>query len=213
MNIVIFGQTGTGKSTFARKLVKYLIEDKRLVVISENIQDIERLADELEFDISLVEITDKNIYQLDFRKLIEQNKYIAFEFEHVIDEELVYALDQIASTIYELKDTLLYIDEAHIFFPKFRCSTELERLIRAGRKNAIINILVTQQLRDLRDVALKQAHYMVVFKLSEHNEIEKIKYYFDVDLLKNLGEYECVIYNKVTGEAEISKSDIIDLMV
>ena len=213
MNIVIFGQTGTGKSTFARKLVKYLIEDKRLVVISENIQDIERLADELEFDISLVEITDKNIYQLDFRKLIEQNKYIAFEFEHVIDEELVYALDQIASTIYELKDTLVYIDEAHIFFPKFRCSTELERLIRAGRKNAIINILVTQQLRDLRDVALKQAHYMVVFKLSEHNEIEKIKYYFDVDLLKNLGEYECVIYNKVTGEAEISKSDIIDLMV
>ena len=213
MNIVIFGQTGTGKSTFARKLVKYLIEDKRLVVISENIQDIERLADELEFDISLVEITDKNIYQLDFRKLIEQNKYIAFEFEHVIDEELVYALEQIASTIYELKDILLYIDEAHIFFPKFRCSTELERLIRAGRKNAIINILVTQQLRDLRDVALKQAHYMVVFKLSEHNEIEKIKYYFDVDLLKNLGEYECVIYNKVTGEAEISKSDIIDLMV
>jgi len=213
MNIVIFGQTGTGKSTFARKLVKYLIEDKRLVVISENIQDIERLADELEFDISLVEVSDKNIYQLDFRKLIEQNKYIAFEFEHVIDEELVYALDQIASTIYELKDILLYIDEAHIFFPKFRCSTELERLIRAGRKNAIINILVTQQLRDLRDVALKQAHYMVVFKLSEHNEIEKIKYYFDVDLLKNLGEYECVIYNKVTGEAEISKSDIIDLMV
>lgn len=211
MNVAVFGQSGTGKSTFASNLVAYLHErNKKVVAISDNVDDLSRVADALDEDFVYVEVTDQNFSSLNYENIVKKYQFVAFEFVNVLSDEIENVMDRICSTIYELGNTIVYIDEAHLFLPRFHSSVEAQRMIRGGRKHAITNIIVTQQLSDLVDVALKQAHYMVIFKMTQHRELEVLKVYVDIELVKDLELYECLVLDRITGEVyKISNSEFV----
>jgi DNA helicase HerA-like ATPase len=214
MNVSIFGQSGTGKSTFASNLVGFLWErGKKVIVVSDNFDDISRVADVLDADLVHVEITDENWASIPYEDIIRKYDYIGFEMVNLLKEEIADVMDRISDTIYNIGNAIVYIDEAHIFLPRFGCSVGAQRLLRGGRKHAITNIVVTQQLSDLVDVALKQAHYMVIFKLTQHRELEVIKVYVDPEEVKALDLYECIILNRVKGTKDVVRNDEIGLMI
>lgn len=215
MNIAVFGQSGTGKSTYAASLFASLYENvDHAVVISDNFDDIDRVARLLEDkDIMHVEVTSKNIDKINFSALAKANtdNILAIECVNLVTEEIADMMDDLCESIYTIGNYLVYIDEAHIFLTRLKCSVAAERLWRGGRKHAITNIAVTQQLRDLRDVVLKQAHYMIIFKMTQHNELDMLKAYIDVDLIKDLDDYECIVLDRLRGKINISKSDLLVL--
>lgn len=201
MNVAIFGQSGTGKSTFASNLVAYLHErNKKVVAISDNVDDLNRVAEAMDEDFVYVEVTDENFDKINYEAVVEKFQFVAFEFVNVLADEIETIMDRICSKIYETGNTIVYIDEAHLFLPRYHCSAEAQRMIRGGRKHAITNIIVTQQLSDLVDVVLKQAHFMVIFKMTQHRELEVLKVYLDVELVKNLELYECIVLDRISGE-------------
>lgn len=214
MNVAIFGQSGTGKSTFAASLFAQMIDEyDRALILTDNFDDIDRVSKLIEdMEIAHVEVTAKNIDKIDFAKLVRMNESIlAIETVNLVADEIEEMMDELCDAVYTQGNYLVYIDEAHLFLPRLKCSIAAERLWRGGRKHAITNIAVTQQLRDLRDVVMKQAHYMIIFKMTQHNELEMLKAYVDVDLIKELDDYECIVLDRLRGKYVVSKSDLIVL--
>lgn len=213
MNISVFGQSGTGKSTFAATLFSTLYDDfidGRGVIITDNFADIERVANLMpDEEITHVEVSSKNVAKINFGKLFIESKILAIESVNLISEEIEDLMDKLSENIYTTGKCLVYIDEAHLFLPRTRCSINAERLLRGGRKHAITNIVVTQQLRDLRDVVLKQAHYMIIFKMTQHNEIDMLKAYLDTSLIYDLEKYQCIVLNRLNQNVWIGSSEML----
>lgn len=124
MNIAVFGQSGTGKSTFASSLFASLYEEvEHGLVITDNFDDIDRVGKLLEDEeIAHIEVTSKNIDKINFPAVLKSAKLVAIECVNLVVEEIEEMMDQICERVYETGNYLVYIDEAHIFLPRLKCS-------------------------------------------------------------------------------------------
>lgn len=209
MTYLIMGKTGTGKSYFAAHLIDQLVKGRKLVAISAHEEDIETLDSICEFNaLKYYEIHSKNYDKLNYSELISSNQHVAFVFINLTDEEQNAVIDSICEAVFNEGNTVLYIDEAHVFFPQNNYPLELERLIRGGRKRGVDVVLVTQQVIDLRKTALKQAHVGIFFRITEENELKKLRAMsIDADVVSNLPLYKCYVYDFITGEGGITSAE------
>lgn len=215
MTFLIMGKTGMGKSYFTCSLIDYLAENRKLVMITDQNRDIEMLDQIVDFPkLTHVEVTGQNVNRIPYAKLISEEQAMAFEFMNVLDDEQNDALNEICRVIYNEGDTVLYIDECHLFFPRFNYPVELERLIRGGRKFGIDTVLVTQQVVDLRKTALRQAYILVLFRITEENELKKLKDMgININIVSNLPPYKCLIIDTITGEESVTDADSFTKMM
>lgn len=198
MNIVITGMTGSGKSYFARNLIAKSI--KPIFAIADNLHDLDELEKVTDREMNLIRIGKNTII-----KEIPDNT--AMMFENVIYEEIEETIDYICSFLFDKGNSIFYVDEAHLFFPNRnlgKSPRELERLLRGGRKRGVDVIMVTQRPQDLNLVAISQAHFLVAFKSAERNTIKGIaeNMMVDPDTILNLGKYEALIYDTITGNID-----------
>ncbi len=205
MNWLIVGKSGTGKSYFARRLVERLSEGKNLIVVDNSTDH-----DEIE-GIYPIEIHQGNISKLSTRKILERVERALLFFTYTEQRSVNRFLDKLCETIWDYKNTVLMIDEAHIFFPRSDYPRGIEMLIRAGRKGGIDTVLITQNFTDLNITALKQAHYLAVFRLTEQNEIERIARRFPEArrIVPDLPEYHLMFIDFMKGKYEVIKNDSI----
>lgn len=201
MNITITGMTGSGKSYFARHLIKDSI--KPVFALADNLHDIEELEKVLGRELNLIRVGKHTVI-----RDIPSNTAIVFE--NVIYEEIENTIDYICSYLYGLGNCIFYVDEAHLFFPNRnigRSPKELERLLRGGRKKGIDVIMITQRPQDLNLVAISQSHFLIAFKSAERNTIKVIaeNMMIDPDKILQLGRYEALIYDTTTGELDKHK--------
>lgn len=211
MTYIVMGKTGTGKSYFAAHLIDLLIKGRKLVAITDQEEDIEMLDSICEFsEMKVFEIDSNNFETIDYGTIIKNNEHVGFVFLNLTDEEQNVVIDEICKVIFALGNIVLYIDEAHKFFPQNNYPIELERLIRGGRKRGIDVVLVTQQVIDLRKTALKQAHVGIFFRITEENELRKLRAMgIDPDVISNLPLYKCFVYDFITGECGMTSAEEI----
>ncbi len=196
-NWLIVGKTGSGKSYFARELIRRSKKPYKVIVDISN----EYSKDRQFAKYGYVYMGRENAYKgYDFVRLIEEKKNVLFEVGDMVNDELVFFLNNLAYCI--PSNTLLVIDEAHQFFPRYRYSIGLERLLRTARKYNIDIVMVTQMIVDLNLVALKQARILVVFQMTEENELKKLKNYIEnaEEVLPELKRGQKIIKDLKTGQ-------------
>jgi len=208
------GKTGTGKTYFATHLVNLLSRKRKLVAIVDQEEDLVTLDMSNPFDeeFYVFDLDDETFQKINYAGIIKQYDRVGFMVLNLLEEEQNEVVDRICSVIYRLGNVVLYIDEAHKFFPQNNYPIELERLIRGGRKRGVDVVLVTQQVIDLRKTALKQAHVGVFFRITEENELKKLRAMgIDANVVANLPLYKCYVVDFMTGESGITCSDDLQL--
>lgn len=209
MIYTIMGKTGTGKSYFAAHLVDMLAKNRRLVAISDQEEDLEVLDEICGFqNFYVFEIDSNNYKKINYAAEIQKYNNVGFVFTNLLEDEQNEIINEICSVIYRFGNTVFYIDEAHKFFPQNNYPIELERLIRGGRKRAIDVVLVTQQVIDLRKTALKQAHVGIFFRITEENELKKLRA-MGINAVKvaSLPLYKCYVVDFITGKSGVTSAN------
>ena len=204
MNWLVVGKSGTGKSFFARRLAQRLSDGKKLVIV-DNSEDHEDIAE------YTLEVHQGNIKKLDPEKILSMLDSVLLVFTYTETDSVNYFIDGLTETIWNMINIVIMIDEAHIFIPRSNYPKGIERLIRAGRKGGIDTVLITQNFTDLNITALKQAHYLAVFRLTEQNEIERIARRFPEArrIVPDLPEYHLMFIDFMKGKYEVIKNDSI----
>lgn len=196
VNITIFGKTGTGKSVLGATILDYIRADIPIFMLTDN---------SIDFTSSngvMLDIDYTNYKKLNYEKLFEE-KRVKLMFGMISDHEINEFMDRFSFEVYNRSlPCVIVIDEAHIFYGKRSHSKILERLVRGGRKKHIHIIMITQQIIDLDLSILKQSKYVIVFRLSELNDIQRTALNINIDpvILSELAPYHYVIYNSYTGE-------------
>jgi len=201
---MLCGKSGCGKSWFGRYILLEYLKQRatKYIVILDNSSD--------HFYSGL---RGKNFYLQEYGQVeaqgsynwgefIRVNKKVIIETTNLTEEETTALVDNVSKAIYNLGDVLFLIDEAHIFFPTFRSSVELGRLLRGGRKQGIDIILITQTMIDLNLIALRLTNILILFQITEINEIARAQQYFGVDkqILSNLRDREYLFKNMKTSQ-------------
>lgn len=212
MVYTIMGKTGTGKTYFAARLVSQLSDRRKLVAIVDQEEDLVTLDEaSMNEEFYVFDVDNENFDKLNYGEIIRKHDRVGFVFLNLLEEEQNDVINRICSIIYRLGNVVLYIDEAHKFFPQNNYPIELERLVRGGRKRAIDVVLVTQQVIDLRKTALKQAHVGIFFRITEENELKKLRAMgIDSNAVSNLPLYSCYVVDFITGESGVTRAEEIE---
>ena len=182
-----------------------LAENKKLLVVDNSF-------DHSDIDgIYPIEVTKENIHKLSPRKVMDKLDRALLAFTYTTQDEVNKFMNRLCDEVWKRGDVVLLIDEAHVFFPRSNYPRGIETLIRAGRKGGIDTVMVTQNFTDLNLTALKQAHYLAVFRITENNEIERLARYIPEarQILPNLEDYHLLFVDMNKGKWQIIKNDAI----
>ena len=196
MNITIFGKTGTGKSVLATRILQNIRKDIPIFMLTDNDIDFTSTT-----GVTL-DIDYTNYMKVNYERLL-QEKRVKLMFGMISDKEINAFMDRFSFEVYNRSlPCVIAIDEAHIFYGKRSHSKVLERLVRGGRKKHIHILMITQQIIDLDLSILKQSKYVMVFRLSELNDIQRTALNLNInpDILAQLPPYHYIVYNSYTGQ-------------
>lgn len=206
----VFGKKGSGKSYTTSKIIDYYYKNN----IRDNIVTIDFSDDyikdkNLNF-LSSVYIDSETALKIDYQKIIEDNNYILFEFGGMPEKTRKKAAANIVNAVFNLKNTLLVVDEAYLFLPKTGSIEEFETAISGGRKEGIDQVYITQRIQQINLLAISQSDIFICFKVQESREIKKIMENTSIDSaekLKNLKKREMIV--QYEGKTEIRENNII----
>lgn len=196
---LVLGITGTGKSYFSVYLVnKYVaMKHRKHVVIVDSTA---AYAEALPW-LSHCDVRPTDFTKIDFRAIIETNRYVLFEVSGLQPDQDVLFMDALTSAVMTLGDTFLVVDEAHRYLPIYKPSTEFLILLREGRKFYVDTCLITQFPIDLNLIARRQANSLVIFKLLDNTDTDKVSFYLETTRqeILSLEQYEFFLKDRNTG--------------
>ena len=172
--LVLTGRTGSGKTTFARKL---LTRTARFVVLDPKHM----------FAMPGVEIVKGFDAKLD-RQIIRDPpgtpNELAFWDEQIMD-------------VWNEGDYILYIDEVTLVNPNTHLRPTLGRAIRTGRERGVGVHVATQRPRDIPNAIYTEADHFVIFDLAHPDDKKKIAGMTvpAVEEWQAKGEYDYIYYN------------------
>jgi len=201
---LIVGKSGCGKSWFGRWILLQYLKKEAVEYIMVLDDSSDHFYSGLQANgFFLQEYGEREAQgRYNWQRFIADKRKVLLEVTNLTSQEIKNLVDDVSKAIYTLGDALLLIDEAHIFFPRSDSSLELERLLRGGRKRAIDIIMITQTLVDLNLIALRLANMLILFQVTEANELDRAQFYFQVNKeeIFNLKEREYFFKNLKTGE-------------
>ncbi|MBA7501183.1 MAG: DUF87 domain-containing protein [Clostridia bacterium] len=197
---LIVGITGSGKSYFTISLInKYVALKQRGHVVIVDSTD--AYKEEIPY-LKHCEVKPLDYSQIDFERIITEHQNVLFEVSGLLPKQDVLFMDALCKSIMEVQDILLVVDEAHRYLPKDKPSNEFLILLREGRKHYIDSIIITQFPIDLNLIARRQANSLVVFKLLDDTDTEKVAYYLEMkpEEIRDLELFDFLLKDRNTGE-------------
>ena len=197
---LIVGISGSGKSYFAVSLIKKYValKQRKNIVIVDSTEDYKKEIPRVKH----CEVRPLDYSQIDFERIITENQYMLFQVSGLLPEQDVLFMDALCSSIMNVKDTLLVVDEGHRYLPLHNASEQFLILLREGRKYYIDTVIITQFPIDLNLIARRQANSLVVFKLLDDTDTNKVAYYLELrpEEIRDLELYDFLLKERNTGE-------------
>lgn len=153
---LIFGKTGTGKTTLAKKLFS---EYKRIIIVDS-------LA-EYQNGIIFYTYEDFRDYIL-FKTDRENFRYI---LRFTTDDEI----EQMFNLVFDLTDFVLVLEEAEIYISPYTKKSNFLRLVNYGRHREISIIGIARRTSELSLQLRAQVNKIYSFKQTEIQDIEKME--------------------------------------
>lgn len=176
---LIVGITGSGKTYFTIYLIKKYValKQRKYIVVVDS-------TDALKKDLPWLkhcEVKPSDYSTIDFEAIIINSKAVLFEVSGLLPEQDVLFMDALCSSVMNVGNTLLVVDEAHRYLPRDKPSDQFLILLREGRKQYVDSIMVTQFPVDLNLIARRQANSLVAFKLLDDTDTAKVAYYLEME--------------------------------
>ena len=160
---LVFGQKGFGKSYLIKQMIKKRLKSKhRFVVVDPN----------AEYSASF----DRAYSRGDFIKQAKQKWGLSSFIIYYTPEK---DGDEIFDIVYELGDTTLIIDEAHLWGRGADFDSGLRQIIRMGRHRRINVIMITHRPADLDPLIRMQSDIIISFRQTEMIDIKGFKDFVD----------------------------------
>jgi len=166
--IIIFGKTGSGKSYFAKNLLK---KYNRVIIIDSQFEYNDGIIFENYLDLA-------NYY---LENLPDDFKFIC-RFSNDNDIEYLFKF------VYDAKNLLLVCEEAEIYISPDARQGNFLRLVRYGRHSQISLLLVARRSSELSLHVRAQVTRLISFKQTDINDIKKMES-LGLFGLENLPEY------------------------
>lgn len=195
---LILGITGSGKSYFSSYLIsKYvsLKHRKYLVIVDSTDSYRESLSWLNHCNVSPVDFSG-----IDFEKVITESQFTLFEVSGLLPDQDVAFMDALSQAIINIGDVLLVVDEAHRYLPLYNPSDKFLILLREGRKYYIDVILITQFPTDLNLIARRQSNSLVIFKLLDNTDFDKLYLEIRPEHIIDLELYDFLLKDRNTGD-------------
>jgi DNA helicase HerA-like ATPase len=180
--IGIFGTSRVGKSYLKDYIVlKYekLNKRKYYILIDDKMSNIVDLKEKGFF---IQQITKDNINaNFNLYKFIKYHEKIVFVINGFVEQKEIHDfLNRLASVVYNLKDSLFVIDEAHQFLPKGKFEpVNIKKLERGGAKDGVDFIISTHRITDVSTDIVSLLNVIISFRVNEPNSVERSAQYFD----------------------------------
>lgn len=180
--IGIIGTSRTGKSWLMKWIIKqYIKNNKRryYILVDDKLSNVIELKDKGFF---IQQLNKENIEgNFDLRKFIKYHERVAFVINGFVDQEQIHAfLNDLAYTVYYLKDSLFCIDEAHGFLPSGKYEpVNVKKLERGGAKDGVDFIISTHRLTDVSPDIVSLLNVIISFRVNEVNTVDRLAEFFD----------------------------------
>lgn len=203
---VIIGKKGCGKSTLTAEIIHEYIKQrkrKRFVIVDHRLglyQPLRRMG----FRAAQIAGTRP----IPWHDVLAKNPKLLIFTNNILFEDVYEHLNSLASALLDMGNALLWIDEAHLYYPspESKAPRGLRLLVRDARKRAVDIGFTTQIIVDLGISALKEADAIAIFKLTEENELEKAGKYAPEGVIRRLDRYQYVLVDMMRGKVHIGKT-------
>lgn len=171
--ILIFGKTGTGKSTKAKELIA---NEKRVIVIDPR----------FEYEDNFVIVYN---FRDAYNYLINKKEFhLACRFSDDLDFDSLFEL------IFVLKNICLVVEEAEIYISPYEKRNEFLKLVRYGRHSNIKIIGIARRTSELSLDFRSQVDRIISFQQTDFNDLQTMKKIGFEDLEKLEGhEYKEIL--------------------
>lgn len=199
MVLFIVGRSGSGKSYLAKQIVREILPYRKVVVINNNPEYVNEISGMVPF------VVDKP-HKYDWNKVIssELNPHIELL---VNSDEINGELDEISEAILTRGNTFLVIDEARLYYPQYKHSRGIEKLINTGRKFKVDTMFVSQIAVLVNRTVDSQVTFIICFQTTRKAEVERMRLYFgdDADQLSRLNNHQFMICDFLSGDTGIGR--------
>jgi len=172
-HIVIFGQSGTGKSTLLQYLAKQLTKNKPMWIWDYSLQhDIFPIVENL---------TDLYLGNLVYRP------------QEGSEEEF----NQFCEIAFSQYNLTVAFEEIQEYANKFRFPTPLSKIVRVGRGKGITYIGVSQRPAEVHNAIISNSHHRFIFRLDLPTDIQYLKRWVrcSEETIKTLPNYYFYYYS------------------
>lgn len=195
---LILGITGSGKSYFTTYLInKYIaLKHRKYLVI---VDSTECYRESLPW-LNHCDVKPTDFSGIDFEKIITESQFTLFEVSGLLPDQDVIFMDALCKAVMNVGDTLFVVDEAHRYLPFYNPSGQFLILLREGRKYYIDTIIITQfPGGDLHLIARRQANSLVIFKLQDVTDFDKLHLEMKAEDIIDLELYDFLLKDRNTG--------------
>lgn len=182
---VVVGQPGTGKTTYARRLVRAALAARRTVQVwTDDARDYAGLG------VPVLRVTGRDAGRT--YEALEGSWVV--EVADTTEQEERALVEAMARGVWDRGRMLLVVDEAHRFFPRVQAAPTLERIATGGRHRGIDWVCVTQHPVYLHLLAIRAAQWVVAFRLLELNDLSRMERWagMDPDRLRRLPDFRAI---------------------
>jgi len=184
-HVIIFGQSGTGKSTFAEYLLKNYLRDKPFWLWD--------YSDEHKIEgVPSVYGVENLKYKSAVYKLVEGSDD---EFEAFCVKAMTFT------------NLTVVIEEVQEYASKFGLPASLARLVRTGRRRGIAYISISQRPAEIHNAIVSNSHHRFIFRLDLPTDIEYLEKWIRCpkEVIQRLPNYHFYYYSPRTGISQIFK--------